>query len=85
MANVPQTALYQIIYYFHQSSTCLEQCPYDTNHYVPSSSLESHKARCWYSSQGVKLGREDAELLAARGAFYEQTNIPQTHISMYYF
>jgi hypothetical protein len=63
----------------------LEQCPYNANHYVPSSSLESHKARCWYSNQGVKLDRETAQTLASTGAFYGRFEIPHIHIGMSHF
>ncbi len=60
----------------------LEQCPYNANHYVPSSSLESHKARCWYSSRGIKVDRETAQTLASTGAFYGRSKIPHIHIGM---
>lgn len=69
-----------------QTNANLEQCPYNANHYVPSSSLERHKARCWYSSQGVKVDRETAQTLASTGAFYGgRSNIPHIHIGMPHF
>ena len=68
-----------------QTKTSLEQCPYNANHYVPSSSLESHKTRCWYSSLGVKVDAETAQNLASTGAFYGRSDIPHIHIGMSHF
>ena len=73
--------LYQSTRLNTQTRASLEQCPYNTNHYVPSSSLESHKARCWYSSQGVRVNRETAQTLATTGDFYGESDIiPHIHI-----
>ena len=70
---------------FVQNKANLEQCPYNASHYVPSSSLESHKVRCWYSSLGVKVDRETVHTLASTGAFYDTSNIPHLHIGMSHF
>ena len=68
-----------------QANASLEQCPYNVHHYVPSSSLESHKAKCWYSSQGVKMNSETAQSLASTNAFYSQSDIPHAHIGTWLY
>ena len=62
----------------------LQRCPYDPKHYVPGSSLETHKVKCWYGTHGVKVDTNTAQILTSRSTFYgEGSTIPHIHIGMH--
>lgn len=63
-----------------QGDVSLKQCPYNANHFVPSSSLEAHKIKCWYVSHGVDVDGKTAEMLTCSSNFYTSSNIPSVHI-----
>ena len=59
----------------------MEKCPYNPNHYISVSSLEAHKIKCWYSTRGVKVDSDTAQMLTSRSTFYsDSTSVPYVHI-----
>ena len=78
------TTLYRPVPIFLQANASFEQCPYNAGHYVPSSSLESHKAKCCYSNLGIKMDSETSQSVPSTRTFYSESNIPHVLIGMSY-
>lgn len=68
-----------------QVSPSLVQCPFNANHYVPSSSLKDHSEKCQYArvlgTDIYKLDHDELATLKAEPSFlYQNFTVEAAHV-----
>lgn len=80
-----QGRFHSFLVLFLQASPNLVQCPFNTNHYVPSSSLKDHSEKCQYATvldtDSYKIDWDELSALKVGGSFlYQNGGAEAAHV-----